>query len=175
MVRALVISGPIASGKSTLARAVAERLADGGSTASVIDLDLLHAMLVRTPPKRAWSAARRAAASVTDAFVAEGIDVVVTEGEFITPSERAEYVDYLSPSVHVTFVTLWVSYPEALRRATADRTRGLSRDPAFLSSHYENTASALAATPRTDLLLDTSALTVEAAVDAVVRFVRDSN
>jgi adenylylsulfate kinase-like enzyme len=42
---AVVITGPIASGKSTLGRAVAVELADRGSDAAVVDLDLVHEML----------------------------------------------------------------------------------------------------------------------------------
>jgi adenylylsulfate kinase-like enzyme len=41
----LVITGPIASGKSALGRAVAVELAAAGVSAPVIDLDLVYEML----------------------------------------------------------------------------------------------------------------------------------
>jgi adenylylsulfate kinase-like enzyme len=62
----VVITGPIASGKSTLGRAVAEEFKAVGTQAAVIDLDLMYEML---DPSRAaktdetkWTQARRVTA-----------------------------------------------------------------------------------------------------------------
>jgi Adenylylsulphate kinase len=41
----VLVGGPIASGKSTLARAVARRLRDGGTSAGVVDVDQVYEML----------------------------------------------------------------------------------------------------------------------------------
>jgi hypothetical protein len=76
------------------------------------------------------------------------------------PEERADLVDALPPGVEPRFVTLSVTYEEALNRARSDETRGVSRDPAFLSAHYEATARAVRKAPSTDLLLDTGSIGV---------------
>jgi predicted kinase len=87
-------------------------------------------------------------------LLAEGVSVVV-DGEFLMPEERADLVDALPPGVEPRFITLSVTYEEALKRARSDETRGVSRDPAFLSAHYEATARAVREAPSADLLLDT--------------------
>jgi predicted kinase len=165
-----VITGPIASGKSTLALAVARELEAAGVRTAVIDLDLVYEML---DPGRAakddqakWSHARRLAARLTDALLAEDTAVVV-EGDFLTTTERLEFVAALTSPVHPRFVTLRVSFDIALQRARADPTRGLSQDPTFLREHYETTATAIRQAPSTDLTLDTGMTGISEAAAAV--------
>jgi chloramphenicol 3-O-phosphotransferase len=174
----IVINGSIASGKSTIARAYARHLADRGIAVAVIDLDLLYDMHHHTPgvakdDEETWSIARRAAAALTDTFLSDGVRDVVVEGTFFTPAERATYLDSLSTPVAPRLVTLRVGYEEALRRASTDPTRGVSRDPAFLRPYYDRVQAELAAVPATDLLLDTERLAPEEAVAAIARYVRD--
>ena len=164
----LVINGPIASGKSTLARAVADELGAEGSRTACIDVDLLYDMLV-TPTGAAkgvessWRLAREAAAGLTDAFLDGGVDAVVVEGRFFA-KERAEYRAAMRTTVVPRFVTLRVSYDEALRRAQTDATRGASRDPAFLRPYFMRVEREIAAIPAGDLVLDTEQLDVHACV-----------
>jgi len=47
----IVITGPIASGKSTVARALYHELAGPDARAAVIDLDILEDMLTADGPK----------------------------------------------------------------------------------------------------------------------------
>ena len=47
----IVVTGPIASGKSTTARVLAQELARRNVRTAVIDLDLLHDMLTEVGPK----------------------------------------------------------------------------------------------------------------------------
>ncbi|HLZ30806.1 MAG TPA: hypothetical protein VKV73_26100 [Chloroflexota bacterium] len=68
----LVISGPIAAGKSTVAAALAAAYRDSGRTAAVVDLDRIYMMLDDRPPMtdpRISRQARGAAAALTDHFV----------------------------------------------------------------------------------------------------------
>ena len=172
----IVINGSIASGKSTIARAYAGHLAARGAKAAVIDLDLLydmhhHTAGVAKDDEETWAIARRAAAALTDTFLSEGVRDVVVEGTFFTPAERAALLDALMTPVAVRFVTLQVGYKEALRRAQADPSRGVSRDPAFLRPYYARVQADLAAVPATDLVLDTDRLTPEEAVAAIADFV----
>ena len=167
----LVITGPIASGKSTLARAVGRAVEARRSTVAVIDLDLVYEMLdVHGSHKgddRRWEAARRGAAGLADRFVAAGIDVVVVEGEF-DEAARAAFAAELGDTVAPRFITLTVSYDEAYRRARADTTRGISRDPAFLWPYFQEYRRTVADEVPTDLVLDTERLSVERCVEAII-------
>jgi uridine kinase len=166
----IVISGSIASGKTTVARAVAAELASEGRRCAVIDIDVLHDML-SDGLDPAWAIARQAAGRLTDSFLAAGVQVVVVDGEFITTEERASYLENVCSPVTVRFVTLRVAYEEALRRAQRDPARGVSRDPTFLETHYAAVQAGLDATPGTDLVIHTDAVTVAEAVKMVVAFV----
>ena len=174
----IVVNGSIASGKSTIARAYARHLAARGIAAAVIDLDLLydmhhHASGVAKDDEKTWAIARRAAAALTDIFLAEDVRDIVVEGTFFTPADRAEYLDALVTTATPRFVTLRVSYDEAIRRAEADPTRGVSRDPAFLRPYYARVEADVAAVPDTDLILDTERLTPDEAAAAIADFVAD--
>jgi chloramphenicol 3-O-phosphotransferase len=116
----LAINGPIASGKSTLAKAVARELRRRGRTAAVVDLDLVYEMLADDPKDdpHVWTRARAAADALANALP---VDVVIIDGEPL----RADRI-----------VALSVSLDEAIRRAQLDPTRGRSRDPEFLRAHH---------------------------------------
>jgi shikimate kinase len=167
----IVICGPIASGKSTLARAVARELEQAGTPSAAVDLDLLYAMLDHQgrawADERKWTRARRAAAALADRFLADGIAVVL-EGDFITGGGRGDFVSALRSAIEPRFVTLRVPFECALARTQSDPTRGVSRDPDFLRWHYDATADAFQALPKSDLALDTSRIDVAKAVRAVL-------
>ena len=98
----LVISGPIAAGKSTVAVALATAFRDSGRTAAVVDLDRIYMMVDDRPPMtdpRISRQARRAAASLTDHFVLDGIELVIVEGTFWTESDRDELTSRLTTLV----------------------------------------------------------------------------
>ena len=119
----MVISGPIASGKSTAASVLAGRFRTSGRSAATLDLDLFYLMLEDTLPMadpRLWRMARRAAAALVDQFVRDGIELTIVEGTFWTQTERAEFSDCLTVAVQPVYVTLRVSVDEAQRRVTAD-------------------------------------------------------
>ena len=166
----IVICGPIASGKSTIARAVARELERRGNAAAAIDLDLVYEMLdpARGPKDDAaiWSAARRAAARLAGALLDDG-RAVIAEGDYLHASERAEFLAALGPGRRVRFVTLSVAPETALGRTHEDPSRGSSRDPDFLLRHYEELAAALRSRPEGDLCLDTGAVGVDEAAAAV--------
>ena len=95
----VVISGPIASGKSALSRAVAAQLEEAEEVATaVIDLDLVYETLdPRRRPKDdadLWAEARRVAGRLTTALLAEN-RCVVAEGEFSSDQALDEFVSEL--------------------------------------------------------------------------------
>jgi AAA domain len=78
----IVITGPIASGKSTVARELARELERTQVRVSVIDLDILHDMLVGDGPASddaTWALAHHAAATQVNTFLANGVSVVVVD------------------------------------------------------------------------------------------------
>ena len=170
----IVITGPIASGKSTVARELARELELIDVRAAVIDLDLVHDQLTAngsTSDDSTWTLARRETATVANAFQEEGVAVVIAEGSFNLPSDRAAFAQHLRPSSGLAFVTLQVSFEEALRRAQSDPTRGRSQDPQFLGSHFAARHDQLAAVPATDIVIDTERTTAKAAAETIARLV----
>jgi predicted kinase len=169
-----VIGGPIASGKSTLAAGLARALERRALSAATIDLDLIYEMLedTRAPKSNAviWSRARRMAGALAAAFLEDGIDIAIAEGDFLDDSARQEFVSMLDADTSVRFVTLRVDLSTALLRVEQDPTRGLSRDEGFLTHHYEELAKTLRERPASDLCLDTAALTVDQAAKAIVEW-----
>jgi cytidylate kinase len=172
----IVISGPIASGKSSIARGVARELEREGLTTAVVDLDLVYHMQGHTSADQQgdasrWQAARRAAAAIAESFLKDGIATVLVEGSFQDVAAREVLAAVLQSTSEAHFVTLRVSYQEALRRAKADPTRGASRDAAFLRRYYDDRRSALENVPPGDLVIDTERLTEQEAVATIVRAV----
>jgi adenylylsulfate kinase-like enzyme len=166
----IVITGPIASGKSTAANALARELELIDVRAEVIDLDRVHDRLIAngsTADDSTWTLARRETATVAKAFLEEGVAVVIAEGSFSVPSDRAAFAQHLRTSSGLAFVTLQVSFEEALRRAQSDPTRGRSRDPQFLGSHFAARQEVLAAIPKTDIVIDTEQTTATAAAKEI--------
>ncbi len=173
----IVITGPIASGKSTVARELARALAADGVRAAVIDLDLLHDELIATgsaPGDSTWTQARHRAATAANAFSRDGVAVVIAEGSFNLPVDRANFAEGLVPDSGPVYVTLQVSFAEALRRAQGDATRGRSRDPLFLGPYFADRREVLSATPATDLVIDTEQTTATEAASSIARLVRIS-
>lgn len=76
--RLVMISGPIASGKSTLAAELARLLRNAGLSVALTDLDTVAEMALPTLPDWAW--AHDIHAQLVGAWLATGIDVVVDEG-----------------------------------------------------------------------------------------------
>ena len=167
--RLLVISGPIAAGKSTVASALATAFRESGRSAAVVDLDRLYMMLDDRPPMSEPAharEARRAAAALTDHFVLDGMELVIVEGTFWTRSVREELTTRLTTLVHPVFVTLHVSVDEALRRVQGDGDRRASRNPAFLRANH---AAFGAVTPiPTDTIIDSSSSPVDAVSAAIM-------
>jgi hypothetical protein len=102
----------------------------------------------------------------------DGEAVVVADGSFNTPDDRAALAQHLDPGVDPFYVSLRVSFAEALRRAQGDSTRGKSRDPAFLGPYFAAVDRAIAMVPETDLVIDTEEMPPATAAAAIAHLVR---
>ncbi len=171
----VVIAGPIASGKSTLAGEVVRQLAESGRAAAAIDLDEVHAELAAgganadgDAGESAWTSARRLAGARAKRLLDEGLAVVIAEGSFNSSTDREAFTSGLERAVEPAFVTLVVSFAEALRRARRDPTRGRSRDPAFLRAQFVTWQSRRKTVPASDLLIDTERTPLRVAAARIV-------
>jgi chloramphenicol 3-O-phosphotransferase len=156
----IVVNGPIASGKSTVATMLAGIAEKQGRRSAVIDLDLLWLMLdhqlLRSGKLEHWLVARRAAAVLTDEFIDSGVELVVINGPFFTTEERAAYLRHLRSTADVRFVTLRVSFEESYRRVQADQNpRPVSNNRDWLGAQHAVSASLLMNLPSSDLIIDT--------------------
>lgn len=132
--RLLVIVGPIASGKSTLASQVADLLRSAGEAVAVVGLDTVAEMALPTLGDWAW--AHEVHGRVVGAWLATPIPTVIAEGPE-TPAEADQLMRHVPHDVSVLTVLLVTRYETALKRAIADSGRGVSKDPAFLAKMYQ--------------------------------------
>ena len=168
----IVITGPIASGKSTVARALHHELGAHDVAAAVIDLDTLENMLTADGPQTdavTWAFARRAAGRLASGFLADGLGVVIADGSYNRTTDRAAFEQHLGLDVRPVYVTLTVSLEEALRRAQADPTRGVSQDPAFLGPYFAAAEAASGERPVTDIVIDSESASPAAIAAEIAR------
>ncbi len=159
----VVLTGPVGGGKSTVALALATQLRAYGHPTAVIDLDLVYRMARQRDgfaDEKTWRAARRGAAVLTDAFFECGARVVVVEGGFFTQEEFDGLRDHVASSARLRFVTLKVSFEQALHRAKSDpnTSRVVSRDAEVLRLLHEQFAEALPFLRASSLVVDADQL-----------------
>lgn len=74
----IMVSGPIASGKSTIARRAAEMARVAGWSVVLTDLDTVAEMAL--PSLADWEWAHRAHAALVGCWLRSGIDLIIDEG-----------------------------------------------------------------------------------------------
>jgi adenylylsulfate kinase-like enzyme len=133
MAHLVVLTGPIAAGKNTVAELLADLLTDAGRTVVVADVDEVAAM-VRRPGAGAaglWFAAHEAHGALVGQWMRSAVDVVIAVGPFHTADERAALTRMLPDGAAALWVVIDAPVSVTFARAQADPTRGLSRDPGF--------------------------------------------
>jgi adenylylsulfate kinase-like enzyme len=147
----VVIVGPIAAGKSTLAAAVAQRLRARGEAVAVVGLDSVAEMAL---PTLDWEWAHEVHGQLVRAWLATPVRTVVAEGPS-TAAEVDRLMRCLPRDVEVLTVVLTTRYEVALRRAQQDPDREISKDPEFLRGDHDRFESSR---PHLtcDLLVDSS-------------------
>jgi hypothetical protein len=140
----VMISGPIAAGKSTLAIELVRLLRTNGSSVALTDLDTVAEMALPTLP--GWTCAHRIHAQLVGAWLATDVDVVVDEGTSTT-EEVQQVLAEVPAGITVFHVVLTANYDRSLARARADPGRGLSKDPDFLRAAHLSYAQHLPMLP----------------------------
>lgn len=159
----IIIAGPQASGKSTLAAALSRKLRDQGEDVALVELDQIAAMAL--PTLSSWEAAHRVFEVAVGQWLRADMTCVIAEGS--GSLEEMTRVRAQAPSgIAVVTVATTVDLQTAIARAQSDPTRGVSKDESFLGRVY-------AAWPHEldrmspDLLIDTAAAGPERGVEPV--------
>ena len=169
----IVITGPIASGKSTVADALAARLADDGRSVAVADLDDLVES-IRAPLDRfdeMWLTARRVHGHLVAAWMSGGMDVVVAHGPIFTREDEGLLLDGL-PGVIPRRVLLRTPFAVAAERVALDPTRVVSKDLTFLRSTYDAFEALISGPSSYDDDFDTSLTPVPQIVERLSATIR---
>ncbi|MVA75701.1 dephospho-CoA kinase [Auraticoccus sp. F435] len=167
--RLVLVTGPVAAGKSTVARLLTERLVGAGHTVACLDVDEV-ARMVAAPgglTTHHWQQAHRAHGALVAGWLATDVDVVVAHGSVFSRQETDALMASVPGDVAVLRVLLLSSFDAALRRVEGDPLRGLSKDPAFLRRTYRRFEELRAGMDPCDLVLDTGRHSAEEVVAAV--------
>ena len=107
----VVITGPIASGKSTLGRAVAVELADRGTDSAVVDLDLVYEIAKRLHADR-------------EDLIQKAVGWALREAGKTDPARLERYLRANGASIPRTTLRYAIErFPEAKRRNLLLATR----------------------------------------------------
>lgn len=159
----ILIAGPIAGGKSTVARALAQRLRHSGDQVALVELDQIAEMALPTLPD--WAVAQTIFGSVVGQWLRSPLTVVIAEGPG-SESEVDGVLSHVPDGTPVLTVVLTSSFEIAFARAQTDPTRGISRDHDFLFGAFQSWAADRVRIEY-DVLLDTGIVTVDACVATI--------
>ena len=165
----VLISGPIAAGKTTVAYSLAALARSRGLPSAAIDMD----EMIATVAGDDWSLVQRGdrlracriAASLAQALFDAGMEVVAIAGSTLSPYEWDEVTGGLDTPARTTTILLRVSVDEAVRRAQADPARVHTQDAAYVAK----LAAAIdwTAVSRPDIDLNTDHLTAQEVIGLV--------
>jgi shikimate kinase len=159
----VVVAGPQASGKSTVAAALCADLRRDGEQVALVELDQIAGMARPTLPD--WETAHRIFESVTGHWLRADLTCVIAEGSG-SHAEVVRLIEQAPATAVVVTVVATVPFEFALGRAQADPTRGISRERDFLAAVYQRWSGELARFDH-DVLLDTSEVGVEQSVETI--------
>ncbi len=158
----VVIVGPIASGKSTVAGALGTELRRSGRPVAVLDLDDVVATLggfVDLAPQQ-FRQAQLVFGQLVGAWLEHGVDVVA-HGPFVSRDEDDALVHALPDGVRPRRVLLTTSLAVALERVTADPGRLMSSYPEVLAATYDRFDELLPSMSPSEWTFDTTEVDVE--------------
>jgi thymidylate kinase len=159
----VVVVGPQASGKSTLANALSAELRRRDEKVALVELDQIAAMALPTLPS--WEAAHHIFESTTGLWARTALTCVIAEGSG-TQDEVSRLLRQAPPDAVTVTVVTTASFEVALARAQADPTRGVSKEHSFLSRVYERWSREITRI-NSDVLIDTNALDVDQCIERI--------
>jgi chloramphenicol 3-O-phosphotransferase len=153
----VLIAGPQASGKSTVATALSAELRWRGERVALVELDQIAAMALPTLPS--WEAAHHVFETTVGLWARTDLTCVIAEGS--GSEEEVGRLRLRAPEgAAVVTVATTVPFEAAYARALVDPTRGVSKEHAFLSGVYERWADELTRIDP-DVTIDTAEVTVK--------------
>jgi adenylylsulfate kinase-like enzyme len=166
----VILTGPIAAGKNTVAEALARRLTACGRTVVVADVDDVAAMVA--PPGAArlglWFAAHEAHAALVGQWMRTGVDFVVVVGPIFSYAEQATLNRKIPDGAAVLRVIVDADVAVTFARAQNDPTRGLSRQHDFHHRAHERFRKLLPSIPA-DQTFDSVELSAEQIAAAITK------
>src|SRR3954454_2892018 len=168
MPQLVILTGPIAAGKNTVAERLAQFLTGRGRTVVVADVDDVAAM-VGAPGAAAaglWFAAHEAHGALVGQWMRSASDYVVDGGPIYSHEEQAALTRMLSDDAAGVWVVIEAALSVTLARAQAVPGRGLSRDPEFHRAAHRRFRELLPTIPA-DKVFDSEQLSAEQSAAAV--------
>ena len=153
----VVIVGPIASGKSTIAGALGERFRAAGHPVAVLDLDDF-VLTIGGFEGLTWEAfleAQLVFGELVGAWLGHGWDVIA-HGPFFQREEDQALLHAVPHGIEPRRVHLHATFEVARQRVADDPNRGDSKDETFLRHTYERVDSLLPTMPTSEWTFDTT-------------------
>ena len=164
----IVIVGPIASGKSTIAYELGSRFRAADRSVAVLDLDdvvdTIGGFAGLTPAR--FRQAQLVYGELTAAWLRRRFDVIA-HGPFFDHEEVEALLHAVPNEVTPRRVQLLATYEVALERTALDSARALSKDPKLLRLTYDRVASLLPTMPRSEWTFDTTTRSPQEIVDTL--------
>lgn len=162
----VVIVGPIASGKSTVAAALGSQLRASGRRVAILDLDDVVETIggfVNLEPDH-FLRAHLVFGRLVRSWLDQGFDVIA-HGPFIDGDEDAAVLHDLPVQVRPRRVLLLATFAVALERVMADPDRMLSRYPDVLRATYDRFEAVRPSMEPSEWTFDTTTLDAEEIVE----------
>jgi shikimate kinase len=171
----VLLYGPIASGKTTVATALAERLRVAGRGVAVLDLDD-QVLSIGGWRDLSWERFERSFdvfGQLVSAWLAAGLDVIA-HGPFFERNAMEAVLRDVPMDVPRFRVMLRTSYDVALQRVAGDPDRDLSKDPERLRAAYQRALPMLEEMPPSEWTFDTANTSANSIVDDLMAALTDT-
>ena len=169
----VTITGPIASGKNTIASALADRCAEDGLSVVIADVDDVAAMVSGSGAAAGglWFAAHEAHGALVAQWVQSEVDLVISVGPIYSQAEQYALYGRLTDTQPLRVV---VDAPLAVTwsRVRDDHTRRLSRDREFHFAAHARFRSLLPGIP-SDITVDSAEMSADEIADLLYAAVGD--
>ena len=166
----VAITGPIASGKNTVAELLAKRCESKGLTVVIADIDDVAAMVtgLGAAASGLWFAAHLAHGAMVAQWMLSKVNVVISVGPIYTLAEREALFGPLPAETCRCRVLIDAPLSVTWERVRADVTRGRSRQYDFHVAAHERFRSLMRDIP-SDLVFNSGKTSPDDIADAIWR------